>query len=329
MEQEPVLSGQPDSSYGSQTATVAPAPDPIPGEISVERRVLVTGASGFVGRHLVKRLLARGHRVRGLSRSPPPPGASSGWRIADVADAAALRGSANGCDVVVHLVGIAEERDEQTFDRVHVLGTRNIVDESRRCGVERFVLLSATGADPAGSPFFRTKHEAETAVLESGLSAVVLRPSVIYGPGDRFITGLATLLRRLPVYPMLGYGAMRLRPIAIEDVGEALTQTVEREELNGVIELFGPESLRFDKIVRIVAKTLGLRRSVLPLPRALASPVLWTAAALGLPQPITAHQIAMFCQPTVLRRDENSLRRVFGIEPLPFRDAIADYLGPF
>lgn len=307
---------------------VEPAPDPLLAGTAESRRVLVCGGGGFVGGHLVARLLSRGHRVRVLGRHAPErrPG-DVDWVEADVTRPETLEGCARGCDVLVHLVGIAEERGDETFERVHVQGTRNLLREAARAGVERLVYLSAVGARSGGSPFFRTKHEAETAVRESGLEYVIFRPSIIYGPGDRFTSNLAMLLRRLPVFPILGVGSLRLQPVAIEDVAEVLAQSVERDDTTGeAFELAGPERLKFAKIVRVVARTLGLRRPVVQLPRSLAGPAFWLVGRLGLPAPIAPQQLEMFREASVLTRADNALRTVFRVEPLPFREAVADYL---
>ncbi len=299
----------------SASAVTEPAVDPLLDSIGSAKRVLIAGATGFVGRHLLLRLLAQGHRVRGLSRRPDPRRLPSSveWRAADVTDAESVHGVADTCEVVVQLVGVADERGGQSFESVHVSGTCNLLREAERAGVSRFIYMSSVGARAAGSPFFRTKHAAEEAVRGSSLEHIILRPSVIYGPGDRFTTAIALLLRRLPVYPVLSVGRLRLQPVAIEDVADALAQTVSRQDLtSGTYELAGPERLKFSKIVRIVARALGLRRPVIQLPKAVSSPALWLVSRFDLPTPISAEQLELF--------------RASSVEPLPFRDAVTDYL---
>lgn len=315
-------------SYAESVLTEAEV-DPLLAGPARPSRVLVTGARGFVGRHAVSRLLSRGHRVRGLSRSPPSPGPSDRleWWKGDVTDPRTIRGVAEGREAVLHLVGIAQARDATTFHRVHVEGTRNVLEEAARAGVERFVYVSAAGARPGGSPFFRSKHEAEWEVMRSGRRHVIFRPSVVYGPGDHFTTALASLLRRLPVFPVLTVGSLRLQPVAVEDVADALVQAVERPDIeDGVYELVGPEQLKFSKIVRVVARALDLRRPVVQLPRILAGPALWLAGRLGLPLPLSPEQLDMLREASLLSRGDNALRTVFRVEPLPFRDAVVDYL---
>ncbi len=304
------------------------AVEPLLAGLGRPRRVLVAGGTGFVGRHLVRRLQGRGHTLRTLARGSRENlvGEAEAW-TANIRDEAAVRGAAEGCEVLVHLVGIAWPDGEQGYDDVHVRGTRVLLREARRAGVRRFVFVSTVGVSPAGSEYFRTKLEAEREVRASGIDFTIFRPSIIYGPGDQFTTALVQLLRRLPFFPVLGLTVSRLQPVAIEDVAEALVQAVERSDLTDrTFEIGGPERLEFAEMVRIVANTIGVRRPVVKLPGILSSPALRLAALLGLPQPITADQLAMFKGASVLRKSVNPLRSVFRLEPLPFRAAIGDYL---
>ena len=249
------------------------------------------------------------------------------WWPADVTEEATLRGAAEGCDVIVDLVGIAWPDRDQGYADVHIDGTRHLIREAPRAGVDRLVFLSTVGATSSGGPYFATKYEAERQVRDSGIEFVIFRPSIIYGPGDHFTTAIVGLLRRLPVFPVLGFGRSRLQPVAIEDVADALVQAVERPDLLArTFEIAGPERLEFAKIVRIIARTVGLRRPIVKLPRTFGAQALRIAARLGLPQPITPDQLAMFRGASVLKKRMNPLRSVFHLEPLPFRVAVRDYL---
>lgn len=320
----------PSSSASSVTELVAePAPDPLLSAFDEPRNVLVAGASGFLGKHLLTRLQARGHLVRGLCRRPPPASEEPrlGWWAADVTDPDRLAGAARDCHVLVNLVGIAEESG-QSFQAVHCGGTRNLLAEARRAGVERFVFVSASGAHRgAARAFCRTKHEAEEEVRAADVPHVIFRPSVIYGPHDHFTTALVTLLKRLPVFPVLGVGSLRLQPVAIEDVTDAFTQAVERPDVaDRTFELAGPERLKFTKIVRIVARTLGLHRPVVNLPMPPTRMAVRLVERFGLPAPLTPQQLDLFREAARLTRWDNPLRTVFRLEPLPFRVAVADYI---
>ena len=308
-------------------------PQPVETHSGGSLRVLVTGAAGFVGRHLLPRLVSRGHRVRALARRPPShPGAripGVEWRIADLTRRESLAGAANGCDRVVHLAGRFEAANGVSLGRVHGTGTRNLIWEVLKSDVERVVLVSALGASPDAGEFFRTKFEAEDIVLSCGIEPVILRPSVVYGPGDHFTEPIVRILRALPVFPMMGDGTFRIQPIAVEDLVDVLTQSVERPELAGrSIDLAGPEKLSFVHIVRVLGNTIGRSRPILPLPGAFARPAARIAGLLGLPSPFSTSQLDMLNCGSVLPSEDNPVRRLFHLKPLPFADAVQDYLEP-
>ncbi len=321
---------EPESASAGRLATQE-SPDPISLETSGPLRVLVTGGGGFMGRHLVPRLLSRGHRVRAMRRTDAGGTeawhADVEWRVADVSERRTLDGIARDCDLVVHLAGRFDGQGGVGLGRIHGTGTRNLLWEARRAQVGRFVLVSALGASPAAGEFFRTKFEAEDAVLASGLDWVVLRPSVVYGPGDHFTSAVVRLLRTLPVFPMLGDGTFPIQPLAVEDMTDALTQAVERPDLLGrCLEVAGPDRLSFVRAVRILGRTIGRERPIVPLPQWLARPATRVAARLGLPTPFSCEQLDILRWGSVLESEENPLRSVFRLKPLPFEDAVADYL---
>jgi NADH dehydrogenase len=282
-----------------------------------------------MGQHLVRRLLGRGHQLRALARKPPRVGWAGDveWWPADVMNEGSLHGVAEGCDVIVDLVGTAWPDRDQSYEGVHVDGTGNLLLEAQRAGVDRLVFVSTLGASTSGGPYFSTKYEAERRIRDSGIDFVIFRPSIVYGPGDHFTTAIVDLLRRLPVFPVLGFSRSRLQPVAIEDIADALVQAAERPDLSArTFEIAGPERLEFAKMVRIVARAIGVRRPVVKLPRTMSTQALWVAARLGLPQPITPDQLEMFRGASVLKKRMNPLRSVFNLEPLPFRVAVRDYL---
>lgn len=306
--------------------------DPLSSAVTPPLRVLVTGGDGFLGSHLLPRLASRGHLVRATYRSGSGPGRSvapgAEWRHADVTEPRSLSEIARECDVVVHLAGSSSRASGPSLERVHATGTRNLLAAAKACDVRRFVFISALGASPTGGEFFRSKFQAEDAVMSSGLEYVILRPSVAYGPGDRFTTALARLLRALPVFPMLGDGTFRIQPVAVEDLADAITQSVERTDLvRGMFEVAGPEALSFLRVVRLVGETIGCNRTVIPLPERVAPAAAWLAGRLGWPVPFTPEQLDVLRSGSVLSTEDNPLRSVFHVKPLPFRDAVGDYLG--
>jgi len=294
-------------------------------------RVLVTGGEGFLGSHLIPRLVSRGHVVRATYLDPGGPGrrAAPGivWHRVDLCREAEVRGAAEECDVVVHLAGRFVPSGRRTLARVHGTGTRHLVAEAERAGVKRLVYVSVLGARPGEAGYFGTKFDAETAVVSSSIPSVILRPSVIYGPNDRFTSSIRHMLEALPAFPLPGGGRFRLQPLAVEDMVDALSQCVERQDLDGgEFELAGPERLTFREIVTITAGLIGLRRPFVTLPEGIALSAAGLVHRAGIPAPFTPEQIALFTTDSVLDSDRNPLLEVFLVKPLPFRDALADYL---
>ncbi len=332
MVQEP-LSPYPEEPEASSSTALAEKPEPLLEPPDDAHQVLVAGASGFLGRHLVPRLVARGHRVRGLARRRPSGGelATLGveWWTADVREPADLIGAAADCDRVIHLAGgwVPDPEGGDDPEELHHGGTLNLVREALDAGVERLVYVSALGARPDGSPFFRAKYAAEREVQEVDLEAVVFRPAVVYGEGDRFTADLRAMLERYPVLPVFGDTEFRLQPVSIEDVVEALCQAVERPGFGAeVFELGGPAPLRFTEIVDAVAEAVGAGSRTARLPAALEPLLTRAAGALGWPRPWSAERFRRLRESGLLAGPEHALRAVFRLEPLPFREVLADYL---
>src|SRR5438105_6493696 len=198
-------------------------------------KVLVTGGTGVVGHAAVSELLKRGHSIRLLSRNVQaeatewPEGVES-WP-ASITDQSDLRGCAEGCDVVVHVAGIMEERPpERTYESVNVEGTRSIVREAERCKVGRFIFISSLGAEAGTSPYHRSKRRAEEIVRGFAGGWIILRPGNVYGPGDEVISRLLTMVRTLPAVPVLGSGDDQFQPSWVNDLAAAIASAVSRTD---------------------------------------------------------------------------------------------------
>jgi len=306
--------------------------------------VLVTGGTGFVGREVVRELLAKGYRVRLLCRDAAAAKKFAGAlgrenrdqvevAAGDILDPASLPAACAGADVVVHLVGIIVEKGRQTFRRVHAEGTANLVRAAKEADVHRFVHMSALGTGPgASNPYHATKWEAEESVRHGGLGLAwtIFRPSVIFGPGDRFANRLAAFLRpplsylQLNTFPLFGGGGSRLQPVAVEDVARAFVAAIPSPEAVGrTYDLVGPEPISLRDLIRTLAELQGRRVLLFPLP--------WPLAALAgrvfqlLPDPpVTAAQVAMLRAENV--GDPAPAREAFGLRLEPFREGVARYL---
>lgn len=293
--------------------------------------ILVTGATGFVGRHLVRRLCAGKVPLRLLVHRRPPSQAFAGLNVefahGDMADPAALEMACAGCDAVVHLVAIIRERGRATFQAINHQGTRNVAAAAQKAGVRRFVHMSAIGAqDSLRFHYLRSKWQGEQAVVQSGIPYVILRGSIVFGPGDEFMTRLADLVRRLPVVPVLGAGGNRFQPIHAADVAECLAQALARQEMSGqTLEIGGPEHLTYDQLVDVIMEALGKRRRKLHLPLALLRPLVWAGERLAPSFPVTSAQLAMIALDNVTALDSVASR--FGFQPRPLRGNLAYLKG--
>ena len=293
--------------------------------------ILVTGASGFVGRHLVKGLRQEGMAVRAVVRTPAKAQALKdlGVEVAagDIADAASLEAALKGCEKVIHLVGIIQEGRGFTFRSVHVDGTGHVLAAAKQAGVSHFVYQSAIGArEKAASEYHRTKWEAEQLVKASGIPYTILRPSLIYGPGDLFTVRLAETIRLSPVLPVIGTGRSKVQPIFIEDVAACLAKIVTGgPHLNKVYEVGGPEQLTYEEVTKAIAAALGVDRPTVHMPLFFMRSMATIAEAVLSKPPVTTDQLVMMQEDNIC--DLRDIREALGIEPVKFRDGLATFLG--
>lgn len=272
--------------------------------------VTVFGGSGFVGAQVVRALARKGSRVRVAVRNP-----GRGYRLrmlgdvgqievvqANIRDTPSILRALDGAEACVNAVAVLYESGRQRFGALHVDGARAVAEASREMGVERFVQISALGASPdSPSLYARTKAEGEIAVRQAMPSAVVLRPSVVFGPEDHFFNRFAEMAMASLVLPLIGGGQTRFQPIYVGDLGQAVAQAVwDRGAAGFDYELGGPGVYSFEALMRLLLAEIQRRRLLLPIP--------WSAASLlgrvgdlvamtPLAPPITTDQVAL------LRRD--------------------------
>ncbi len=285
--------------------------------------ILVTGGTGFVGRHIVARLISAGGKVRVLARSRvETPGAE--MAAGDIRDLSAVARAARECEAVIHLVGIIREQGDATFRRMHVDATRTVIQACQEAGVPRLVHMSALGARPgAKSEYHRTKWEAEELVRASGLPATIFRPSVIFGPGGGFVAELRKLVRGGPVIPIIGDGMALLQPIWVDDVASCLTQAINKPEASGkAYELGGPETFGFEPLIDLIAEAEGISKPKVHLPVALVRPAAATLGRLFSRFPVTSDQLTMLLEDSVC--DITAMQETFGIRPASLRDHVQE-----
>jgi len=292
-------------------------------------KVFLTGSTGFVGKNMIRRLLSEGHAVRALVRVLPGQRTRllQGYRhdgdfqyvFGDVVSGSGLDEAVQGCDSVIHLVGIIAEKGSNTFDSVHRIGTSNVVEAAKRAGVKRFIHMSAIGVRADGvAEYQRSKWKGEEVVRQCGIPYCILRPSLIFGPGDGFVTQMMDMMKKFPLFrPVPGNGSPRFRPVSIEDVTLCFVRALsEQAATDQTIELGGAQELTLTEVLAEIARCARVRKPSVHIPM----PLLFVAAALArvLPNPaVTADQLRMLREGSMC--DVGLMIRAFGIQPRGFQ----------
>ena len=271
------------------------------------RTVTVFGGTGFLGRRIVRHLRSRDFPVRIASRHPDrghrqfgpddPQLQSVGANIHDersVADALA------GAYGAVNAVSLYLERGQETFHSVHVESAQRVAVQAHRAGVERLVHVSGIGADATSpSRYIRKRGEGELAVRAAFADALLVRPAVMFGPDDAFLTTILKLLRQLPIYPMFGRGRTRLQPAYVEDVAEAVARVMRQAETHPTIfEFGGPRVYSYEQFLRAVAHQAGLAPLLIPIPFPVWHTLAWASEILPGPS-FTRNQVDLMQIDTV------------------------------
>jgi uncharacterized protein YbjT (DUF2867 family) len=247
--------------------------------------LLLTGATGLLGSALLPRLVSAGGQVRCLVRDPRRLGAQRvrvQIALGDLTDPSSFRNALRGVHTVVHLAASIRDQAKGSIEELNGIATWRLVEAAERQGVERFVFFSALGASTHHrTRLLRAKALAEQAVREADLCSIVLAPSIVYAPGDPWLT-LLERLALLPLLPVSGRGRARFQPIWVEDVADcvlgALGDVADRPptDRQARYELAGPETLSHTEIVRTLQRSLGRERPLLHVPTPIVSRALWT-----------------------------------------------------
>lgn len=323
----------PESPQLEQTAVRA-AEQPAPQASTDARRrvVLVTGATGLVGSHTCRELARRGWTIRAIVRSPTKAderlaGIPLQTVLGDLRSSDTVRAAVRGVDAIVHLAAIAIERRDESYEDVNTGVTIALVEAARAEGVRRFVHMSQNGASSA-SPyrFLRSKGAAQDAVQASDLEWTVLRPSVIFGPEDEFVTVLARLVRLSPVvYPLPGGGTARFQPVFVDDVARVIATALERaDSVRLTYPMGGPAALTLRQMIERVLLAMHTQRVLIPAPVFVLRPVI-AAAQCVLPRPpVTTSLLDLLAMDNTV--SDAGVWSTFRLVPVPFAPEELTYL---
>ena len=273
--------------------------------------ILLTGATGTVGTALLRRLTADGQPVRALVRDQRRLGDQRvrvQIALGDLADPASFRNALRGVDTVVHLAASIRDQPRGSIEELNAVATLRLVRAAERAGVSRFVFFSALGAQHhSRTRFLRAKALAEDAVEESSIETTVFRPSIVYTPGDPWLT-LLHRLSRLPAMPVSGSGDALYQPVWAEDVSEAVMNALDRP--GSTYELAGPDALSYDDIVRTFLRAARRRRRLVHVPLPLVR------ASLRVLRFATWDEAELMEEPMVTERGTADIKEL-GVTPLP------------
>jgi NADH dehydrogenase len=300
--------------------------------------VTVFGGSGFVGAQVVRALAKRGARVRVAVRNP-----GRGYRLrmlgdvgqievvqANIREPSSVSRALEGAEACVNAVAVLYESGRQTFEALHVAGARLIAKTAAAQGVQGFIHISAIGAS-ADSPaaYARTKAAGEVAVREVIPGAVILRPSVIFGPEDAFFNRFAAMAGLSPALPLIGGGSTRFQPVYVGDVAQAVAAALAMPETEGrTFELGGPQVYSFRDLMVLMLAVIQRRRILAPIPFPIATLLGRAgdlAAALGAPPPISTDQVALLRSDNIVDPSASGLAEL-GVTPSPLEPILPTYL---
>jgi NADH dehydrogenase len=302
-----------------------------------DKRVAVIGASGFIGRYVVKRLASRGDVIAAITRNTDSGqslqpmgdvGQIARFR-ANITDEKRLMAAIAGSDMVVNLAGILYERGAQLFEAVHHEGARRVGRIAAALGVKRVVHISALGA-AADSPsrYARSKAAGEAAIAAAFPAVTILRPSIVFGPEDEFFNRFAAMAQYLPALPLIGGGKTRFQPVYVGDVAAAVVAALDDPATAGrIYELGGPQIYTFRELMELILRETRRKRLLTPVPWGLA---MLEAAVLELaPVPLlTRDQVRLLRSDNVVSPGALTLRDL-GITPTAVEEILPTYLDRY
>ncbi|WP_108811398.1 NAD-dependent epimerase/dehydratase family protein [Sphingorhabdus sp. Alg231-15] len=295
--------------------------------------ICIFGGGGFLGRYIAQQLLSHGARVRIAERDPKnamhikPLGnlGQTQFASADVTKKQSVLRAVHGCDAVINLVGILDG----DFETVHVTGARNIAEAASLEGCGTLVQMSAIGADTdSPSRYGRSKGEAEEAVLTAFPNAIVMRPSIVFGREDQFINRFASMIKMMPIVPIIG-GGTNFQPIFVGDIAQAVAKSIESPEqyAGQIFELGGPEIISMGDLNRRIAKMTKRDRGFVEIPD-FAAKIMATCTGFLPGAPITSDQYRMLQKDNVVS-DGHAGLEAFGVTPTPLASVARGWMEKY
>jgi uncharacterized protein YbjT (DUF2867 family) len=297
--------------------------------------ILVAGGSGFIGSAIVRRLLRGGADVAVMTAHPERSRERierSGARPVrgDVTDEASLVAAVRGADVVIQALSFPTFPVEKpsrgyTFEEFDHRGTERLARAAASAGTRKYLFSSGTGAaEDAAETWYRAKWRGERAVVATGIDHAIIRPSWVYGKGDRALNRFVTFARALPFVPVIGNGRQRLQPVFIDDVAEAFALAAEPGGPSGIFEIGGPDVLTMDEVLRTMLEVMGKRRPLIHVPAALPKAAGFFAQALPAP-PLSPAAVAFITGDALA--DTRALLDATGMTLTTLREGLATYLA--
>jgi len=298
-----------------------------------ERIITVFGGTGFLGRRIVRHLRRCDFAIRIASRHPDraerlfaldDPKLQS--VEANIHDEGSVAEAVAGAYAVINAVSLYIEQGRETFHSVHVESAQRLAAQARKAEVKRFAHVSGIGAD-ATSPslYIRKRGEGELAVRAAFADSTLVRPAVMFGPDDAFLTTIVKLLSRLPSYPMFGRGLTKLQPVYVEDVAEAVVRALQRTNIHAAtFEFGGPRVYSYEELLRTVALEASLKSSLIPIPFAGWQALAWFAEMLPRPL-ITRNQVELMQVDTVASPEMPGFKEL-GITPVAVEEILQEIL---
>lgn len=293
--------------------------------------ILVTGGTGFVGGHLVDRLLQekiqsrclvrKGSNIEKLKKEKPIIDLAFG----DLTDEESLKNALEGVETVIHLIGIIVEKKGATFEIIHTQGTRNLVKACKMAGVRRFIYISALGArEKARSRYHITKWEAEQAVIKSGMEYVIFRPSIMIGKGGEFITMLSKIVQEAPVVPIID-GKSKVQPIYVENTIDCIIKSLKEPRIrNRIFEIAGPDQITYKELFLTLMDVLEIKKPTLEMPIWLMYPAAYIIERLIEKPPITTQQLIMLQEDNIC--DIKEIQKVLDLHLISLKEALQTFL---